>query len=283
MRYGRVLTSLFDELRGLHAPPIKPSAGNFSLFSSLFSIPIVSPRLATSTTGRGKDEPAAWHSVIVNAARDALGTVCRLGPDIRSAARLVLWSRAFRWTQFPMTPTDLPGTEPRPRSAMPPEPPTEPDPGARTVNTPGFCALLIQAWRLLVRSEHCEWRVLGLQCLFAFLEEAGNTVHYRENTVSAAGESLDALAATVVDTISLIPPSTAKPTSLETYQLLHNVLSFVRKYDTLTQRPVELPSLCAALASRNVVGALTTASCALIPATTFDPKSALGMIWALLL
>jgi hypothetical protein len=127
--------------------------------------------------------------------------------------------------------------------------------------------------------------VLGLQCLFAFLEEAGNSVHYRENTVSAAGESLDALAAIVVDTISLIPPSTAKPTSfkLETYQLLHNVLSFVRKYDTLTQRPVELPPLCAALASRSVVGSLAIALCALIPATTFDPKSALGMIWVLLL
>ncbi|KAJ7882528.1 hypothetical protein B0H14DRAFT_2565222 [Mycena olivaceomarginata] len=145
-----------------------------------------------------------------NLARDTLGTVCRLGPDIRSAARLVLWSRAFRWTQFLMTLTDFFGTELCVGFVMFSESLTESDSGARMVNTPGFCALLNQTWRLL--------------CLFAFLEEAGNTVHSREDMVSAAGESLDALAAIVVGTISLIPPSTAKPMSLETYQLLHNVL-----------------------------------------------------------
>jgi hypothetical protein len=124
----------------------------------------------------GSSRPRGHLNVVNNAARDALGTVCRLGPDIPSAARLVLWSRAFRWTQFLMTLTDFFRTELCVGFFMFSESLTESDSGARMVNTPGFCALLTQTWRLLVRSEHSEWRALGLQCFFAFLEEAGNTV-----------------------------------------------------------------------------------------------------------
>ncbi|KAJ7877991.1 hypothetical protein B0H14DRAFT_2712317 [Mycena olivaceomarginata] len=218
-------------------------------------------------------------SIIVHAAKQALGAICELG--IPAAARVHLLYRGFAWLQFLLKFEDyLPSmTEPcgsqlcvdfvlfSKRSAAP------------MVIAPGFLAVLAHAWKLLLKVEDSYRQADGLQCVFAFLQDVKNPVHCLEELTEGVGGSWDALASLVIDTISLVAPSGTNPLSPLNYNLLYGLLRFVRRFDGLDPKPsANLPPLCAVLASRGVVESLTIAVSALTRTTTPDPTSALETI-----
>jgi hypothetical protein len=231
--------------------------------------------------------PSSWD--VVNAAREALGTICTL--DIPSTAQLALWSRGLVWLQFILTfegyfpsLTEFPGPQLCVDFVIFSKTLTQHS-VALTRTTPGFLAVLAHAWMLVLEIKDLGRQALGLQSIFTFLLDADYTAHYREEIIEGAG-GLDALAALVIDSISLAVPSSLKGSSISigAYNLLHSTLYFVWTFDRLSENltPGNIQPLSAALALRNIVECLTIALSTLIPATNIEPISAIAIISVIL-